>query len=35
MTWRHTQEVALLAALLAVLILLFAHVDYYFRHHAG
>jgi hypothetical protein len=35
MTRRHTQEVALLTALLAVLILLYAHVDYYFRHIAS
>jgi hypothetical protein len=34
MTGRHTREVALAAALLAVLILLFAQVDYYIRHLA-
>lgn len=34
MTRRHSQEVALLAALLAVLILLYAQVDYYLRHAA-
>ena len=32
MTWRHTKEVALTAALVAVLLLLFAQVDYYLRH---
>ena len=35
MTWRHTKEVALTAALLAVLILLFAQIDYYIRHSVG
>lgn len=33
MTWRQAKEVALTAALLAVLLLLFAHIDYYIRHH--
>jgi hypothetical protein len=32
MTWRHTKEVALTAALVAVLLLLFAQVDFYLRH---
>jgi hypothetical protein len=32
MTWQHTREVALAAALVAVLLLLFAHIDYYLRH---
>jgi len=33
MTWHHTKEVALTATLLAVLLLLFAQVEYYVRHH--
>jgi hypothetical protein len=33
-TWQHSKEVALTAALLAVLLLLFAQVDYFFRHHS-
>jgi hypothetical protein len=35
MTWRRTREVALSAALLAVLLMLFEHVDYYLRHSGG
>lgn len=35
MTWRQSKEVALMAALLAVLLLLYAQVDYYFRQMAG
>jgi hypothetical protein len=35
MTWRHTKETALTAALLAVLILLYAQIDYYIRHSGG
>ena len=35
MTWRHAQEAALTATLLAVLILLFAQIDYYIRHSGG
>jgi hypothetical protein len=35
MTWRQSKEVALTATLLAVLLLLFSQVDYYFRHHLG
>lgn len=31
MTRRHAEETALLAALLAVLVLLFAHIDYQLR----
>jgi hypothetical protein len=33
MTWKQAKESALIASLLAVLLLLFAHVDYYLRHH--
>ena len=32
MTWQRTKEVALTAALAAVLLLLFAQIDYYLRH---
>jgi hypothetical protein len=35
MTWRRAQETALVAALLAVLLLLYAQVDFYFRHTHG
>jgi hypothetical protein len=35
MTWRHARETALTATLLAVLLLLFAQVDYYMRHIHG
>ena len=35
MTWHHTKEVALTAALLAVLIMLYIQLDYYLRHHVG
>ena len=35
MTWRESKEVALTAALLAVLILLYAQIEYYIRHSAG
>ena len=35
MTWRHSKEAALTAALLAVLILLYAQIDYYPRHSGG
>lgn len=35
MTWRHAKETALTATLLAVLLLLFAQVDYYVRHLPG
>ena len=35
MTWRHAKEAALTASLLAVLLMLYAHVSYYFRHAAG
>ena len=31
MTWRHSKEVALFSALVAVLLLLYAHVDYQLR----
>ena len=32
MTWKQAKETALTATLLAVLLLLYAHVAYYFRH---
>jgi hypothetical protein len=32
MTWKHAQQAALTATLLALLLLLFAQLDYYFRH---
>jgi hypothetical protein len=35
MTWRHAREVALTATLLAVLMMLLAHIAYYIRHTAG
>lgn len=35
MTWHHAKETALIAALLAVLVMLLAHLDYYLRHSAG
>jgi hypothetical protein len=35
MTWRQSKEVALSAALLAVLLLLYEHVLYFLRHSAG
>ena len=35
MTWRQAKETALWAALLAVLLLLYAHVEYYIRHSGG
>ena len=35
MNWRQAQEVALGASLLAVLLLLYEHVAYYFRHWGG
>jgi len=35
MTWREAREVALSAALLAVLLLLYEHVSYYIRHGGG
>ena len=35
MTWKHAKETALIASLLAVLLLLFAHIQYYLTHHAG
>jgi hypothetical protein len=34
-TWRQTREVALSAALLAVVLMLYVHVAYYIRHSAG
>ena len=35
MTWRQAKETALAATLLAVLLLLFAHVNDYLRHHTA
>jgi hypothetical protein len=35
MTWRETKEVALTAALLAVLLMLYMQIDYYLRHSTG
>lgn len=35
MTWRQSREVALFAALLAVLLLLYAHISYYVDHSGG
>jgi hypothetical protein len=35
MTWRQTEQVALAAALLAVLVMLYAQVDFYLRHSGG
>jgi hypothetical protein len=35
MTWRQAKEVALGSALLAVLLMLFEHVEYYIRHTGG
>jgi len=32
MTRKHAKETALLATLLAVLLLLYLHIDYYLRH---
>ena len=32
---KEAERVALIASLLAVLLILFMHVDYYVRHHAG
>ena len=35
MTWKQAQETALTAALVAVLLLLYAHIAYYIRHSGG
>ena len=35
MTWKQAQETALFATLLAVLLLLYAQVDFYLRHTHG
>lgn len=35
MTWHQAKEVALSATLLAVLLILYMHVDHYVRHGAG
>jgi hypothetical protein len=35
MTWKHAEQAALTATLLAVLLLLFAQIDYYLRHFQG
>jgi hypothetical protein len=34
-TWKRSQQVALTATLLAILIMLYIQVDYYVRHLAG
>jgi hypothetical protein len=35
MTWRHAKETALTASLLAVLLMLTAHILYHLRHSIG
>jgi hypothetical protein len=35
MSWRQAQEVALASALLATLLLLFEHINYFIRHSPG
>jgi hypothetical protein len=35
MTWRHAKETALTATLFATLLLLYARIEYYFRHIHG
>ena len=35
MTWKQAREAALIAMLLAVLLLLYSHVDHYLRHSQG
>ena len=35
MTWRQTEQVALTAALLGMLLLLYVQLDYYFGHPGG
>lgn len=32
MTWKHAKEAALMSTLLAVLLMLYAQIDYYLRH---
>jgi hypothetical protein len=32
MTWKQAKEAALVSTLLAVLLMLYAHIDYYLRH---
>jgi hypothetical protein len=32
MTWKQAKEAALVSSLLAVLLMLYAHIDYYLRH---
>jgi hypothetical protein len=32
MTWKQAKETALVSTLLAVLLLLYAHIEYYLRH---
>lgn len=34
MTWRQAKEAALIASLLAVVLLLYMHIDHYFRHQS-
>ena len=35
MTGKHAKEAALSASLLAVLLMLYVHISYYFRHVTG
>jgi hypothetical protein len=35
MTWKHAKEAALTATLFAVLLLLYAHIEYYLRQPPG
>ena len=35
MTWKQAREAALVAMLLAVLLMLYAHIAYYLRHSPG
>jgi hypothetical protein len=35
MTWRQSEQVALIAALLAVLLMLYMQLEYYFGHSPG
>ena len=35
MTWRQSKEVALGAALVAVVLMLYMHIAYYLRHSLG
>ena len=35
MTWRQSERVALIATLLALLLMLYAQIDFYIRHVGG